>query len=111
MAGRPAGRAWILLGGVIPVEYDDLVMVEVREPHYFQERSTLGSCRVWEHRRELEELPDGSTRVTEILRAEPRALVPTALVRMIVGALFTHRHRRLARAFGGWGSGVWNREL
>ena len=98
--GRPIGRAWILLGGVIPVEYDDLVLVDLEAPRFFQERSELGSCRVWEHRRELESLADGSTRVTDTLRAVPRALVAGSVVRVVVGALFAHRHRRLAREFG-----------
>ncbi|MBB1057816.1 hypothetical protein G6020_10490 [Dietzia sp. B19] len=98
--GRSIGRAWILLGGVIPVEYDDLVLVDLEAPRFFQERSELGSCRVWEHRRELESLADGSTRVTDTLRAVPRALVPGSVVRVVVGALFAHRHRRLAREFG-----------
>lgn len=98
--GQPIGRAWILLGGVIPVEYDDLVLVDLEAPRFFQERSELGSCRVWEHRRELESLADGSTRVTDTLRAVPRALVPGSVVRVVVGALFAHRHRRLAREFG-----------
>lgn len=99
--GRPVGRAWILLGGVIPVEYDDLMITGLEAPRYFQERSVLGSCRVWEHRRELEELPNGRTRVTDTLRAEPRVLLPERIVEMIVNALFTHRHRRLVRTFGG----------
>ena len=98
--GRPLGRAWILLLGVLPVEFDDLVIVELEEPRFFRERSRLGSCRVWEHHRALEELPGGSTRVTDTLRAEPRALLPGPVVRAIVGALFSHRHRRLVRAFG-----------
>lgn len=98
--GEPAGRAWILLGGLIPVEYDDLVVEEVRAPHFFRERSRLGSCRVWEHQRELEALPGGGTRLTDTLRAEPRLLVPRGVVRVMVGALFDHRHRRLARTFG-----------
>lgn len=99
--GRPLGRAWILLGGLVPVEFDDLVIVELEAPRYFRERSRLGSCRVWEHHRELESLTDSSTRVTDTLRATPRAVLPGALVQAIVGALFSHRHRRLARAFGG----------
>lgn len=97
--GRTAGRAWILLGGVIPMEFDDLTITSLEAPRYFQERSRLGSCRVWEHRRELEDLPGGSTRVTDTLRAEPRALLPGPVVRAVVGMLFDHRHRRLARAF------------
>lgn len=101
--GRPLGRAWILVGGLVPVEFDDLVIDGLEAPRYFQERSALGSCRVWEHRRELEQLPDGTTRVTDTLRAEPRALLPAAVVRVMVGALFSHRHRRLARTFGSVG--------
>ena len=98
--GRPLGRAWILVGGLVPVEFDDLVLADLRVPRFFQERSALGSCRVWEHRRELEQLPDDTTRVTDTLRAEPRALLHAAVVRLVVGAVFAHRHRRLARWFG-----------
>jgi len=95
--GRPVGRAWILLAGVIPLEFDDLTILEVSPPRYFRERSRLGSCRVWEHHRDLEALTDGTTRVTDTLRAVPRALLPGPVVRAVVGALFTHRHRRLVR--------------
>ena len=95
--GAPIGRAWILLAGVLPLEYDDLVLVELEAPRCFRERSSLGSCRVWEHTRELEATPDGSTRVTDTLRAAPRAPIPGRLVRAVTGALFAHRHRRLAR--------------
>jgi ligand-binding SRPBCC domain-containing protein len=95
--GEPLGRAWIMLGGLVPVEYDDLVVVELDPPHHFHERSALGSCRVWEHRRELVDLGDGTTRVTDTLRARPRALVPRRLVGAVTGALFSHRHRRLSR--------------
>ena len=97
--GRPLGRAWILLAGVIPVEFDDLVITTLEAPCYFHERSSLGSCRVWEHRRELDALPDGSTRVTDTLRAEPRSVLPVPVVRAVIGMLFSHRHRRLARRF------------
>lgn len=96
---RPLGRAWILLGGLLPVEFDDLQIVDVQGPRHFRERSRLGSCRAWEHHRELVQLPDGSTRVTDTLRAQPRVLVPAPAVRAVVGALFAHRHRRLARTF------------
>lgn len=98
--GRPLGRAWILLLGVLPVEFDDLVIVEVAESQFFRERSSLGSCRVWEHHRQLEDAGPGVTRVTDTLRAQPRGLLPAPVVRSVVGALFSHRHRRLRRAFG-----------
>jgi ligand-binding SRPBCC domain-containing protein len=54
---------------------------------------------VWEHRRELEALSDGSTRVTDTLRAEPRRVLPGPVVRMVVTVLFRHRHNRLVRKF------------
>jgi len=54
---------------------------------------------VWEHHRELDALPDGSTRVTDTLRAEPRAVLPGPVVQVVVDALFRHRHRRLIRRF------------
>lgn len=98
--GRRTGRSWILLGGVLPLEFDDLVITELEEPRYFQERSRLGTCRVWEHRRELEDLAGGSTRITDTLRAVPRRPLPRPVVRAVVAALFAHRHRRLARVFG-----------
>ena len=52
--GRPIGRAWILLAGVVPVEFDDLVIVELEAPRYFHGArawarvacgSTVGSSR------------------------------------------------------------------
>lgn len=55
---------------------------------------------MWEHHRELDQLRDGSTRITDTLRAQPRVLVPAPVVRAVVGALFSHRHRRLVRYFG-----------
>ena len=85
--------------GIVPVEFDDLVITGMEAPRFFQERSSLGSCRVWEHRRELDALPDGSTRVTDTLRAEPRTVLPGPVVQMVVSALFRHRHRRLIRKF------------
>ena len=97
--GRPLGRAWLLLGGVIPVEYDDLALAEVSAPYLFHERSRMFSLRVWEHRRELEPMGEHSTRVTDRLTAVPRRVIPRRVVREIVNALFGHRHRRLAQFY------------
>ena len=30
--GRPAGRSWLLLGGLLPVDYDDLCLIEIDPP-------------------------------------------------------------------------------
>ncbi len=72
---RPYAADWedLDLDTAMDMIADRVIAVTGMEaPRYFQERSSLGSCRVWEHRRELDDLPDGSTRVTDTLRAEPR---------------------------------------
>ena len=103
--GRPLGRAWIVLAGAVPVEYDDLVLVDVDPPRSFHERSSMASARVWEHRRVLDPVGDTSTQVTDHLRIEPRLPLPPVLLRTIVDLLFAHRHRRLRTWFTGSGTG------
>lgn len=97
--GRPLGRAWLLLGGVLPVEYDDLALESVGELS-FVERSKLGSAREWRHERTV--VPQGSSSLlTDSLTLVPRRFVPPAAARLVVARLFAHRHARLRRHFGG----------
>ena len=103
--GVPLGRSWILLGGLLPVDYDDLCLAELEPGRRFLERSSTLSFSLWQHERAIE--PDGQEgcRVTDTLGFELRrgiAWVPGAerLAAAIVGALFSHRHRRLARHSG-----------
>jgi ligand-binding SRPBCC domain-containing protein len=102
--GVPLGRSWILLFGLIPVDYDDLFLAELEPGHRFLERSSMLSMRVWQHERSVEPIDAKSCRVTDRLSFElrrPMAWIPASarLARAIVAALFRHRHRRLARAF------------
>jgi ligand-binding SRPBCC domain-containing protein len=100
--GAPLGRSWILLGRVLPVDYDDLRLVELDPGRRFLERSRTLSFAVWEHERTIEPEGEESCRVTDRLGFElkrPVARVPGAarLATAIVRLLFRHRHRRLAR--------------
>lgn len=101
--GAELGRSWILLGGLLPVDYDDLRLVEVEPGRRFLERSRTLSFSVWQHERTIEpELASGGCRVTDRLGFELKrgvAWIPgsAALAGAIVGFLFRHRHRRLAR--------------
>ena len=52
-------RSWILLAGFLPVEYDDLTLVEVEPGHRFLERSSLLSQSIWEHERTITGAGDG----------------------------------------------------
>jgi hypothetical protein len=101
--GVPLGRSWILLGRVLPVDYDDLCLVELEPGRRFLERSQTLSFSVWQHERIVEPDGDGRCRVTDRLGFELKrrvAWIPgmARISAAVVGFLFRHRHRRLARA-------------
>ena len=99
---EPVGRCWMRLFGVLPFDYDDLTIAELWPGRGFHEESTMLSMRLWRHERTLE--PDGAgtlvrDRLTFELRGPLRLLSP--IVADGIGALFSHRQRRLQRHFGG----------
>jgi ligand-binding SRPBCC domain-containing protein len=99
--GVPIGRAWLRLFGVLPFDYDQLTIAELEPGRRFREESTMLSMSLWRHERTV--TPDGATasvvhdRVGFRLRAGLRLSTP--LVAVGIGALFSHRHRRLQRHF------------
>ena len=99
--GEPLGRSWILLFGLVPVDYDDLGLAERGPGFRFLERSTMLTMGSWEHERTVRPVGEGcevTDRLTFQLR-RPLAAVPGSarLARAIVARLFAHRHRRLAK--------------
>lgn len=96
--GALLGRSWIRLFGLVPVDYDDLTIAALEPGRSFHERSRMFSARVWEHERTLTPV-DGGTRVHDRLTFEPRVALTAGLHARVIGALFAHRHRRLARHF------------
>jgi ligand-binding SRPBCC domain-containing protein len=103
--GVPLGRSWILLGGVLPVDYDDLRLAELEPGRRFLERSRTLTFSVWQHERIVEPEGEGACRVTDRLGFELKrgvAWIPgfARIAGAVVGFLFRHRHRRLARRDG-----------
>jgi ligand-binding SRPBCC domain-containing protein len=98
--GQRVCRSWVLLGGVLPIDWDDITLVALEPPAGFRERSSMLTQRVWEHERALEETPDGCV-LTDRIGYEPRVAVPDAALRALFSRVFRHRHRRLQRRFGG----------
>jgi ligand-binding SRPBCC domain-containing protein len=95
------GRAWVLLLGFLPVDFDNLRLVERTTGHRFLERSTTSSSRVWQHERVVTADTGGvrvRDQVTYAVRAPLRPLRRPYLA--VVTALFRHRHRRLWAAYG-----------
>jgi ligand-binding SRPBCC domain-containing protein len=102
--GVPVGRSWILLGGLVPVDYDDLCLAELEPGRRFLERSRTLTFSVWQHERIVEPEGEARCRVTDRLGFELKrgvAWIPgaAALAGAVVGFLFRHRHRRLARLY------------
>jgi ligand-binding SRPBCC domain-containing protein len=102
--GEKLGRSWILLGKVLPVDYDDLCLVERGPGLRFLERSQLGSARHWQHEREVAPLGERECEISDRLelelRAPLRAIGATRVAERIVRFLFTHRHKRLRERWG-----------
>jgi ligand-binding SRPBCC domain-containing protein len=100
--GTPLGRCWMRLFGVLPFDYDRLMIAALEPGRRFDEQSTMLSMRRWRHERTV--TPDGDAkavvhdRITFQLRAPLRPAAP--VVAAGLRALFGHRHRRLQRHFG-----------
>ncbi|MDQ3729200.1 MAG: hypothetical protein M3355_06375 [Actinomycetota bacterium] len=102
--GEILGRSWIRVMRFLPVDYDDLCLVERGPGMRFLERSKLGSASSWQHEREVVPTGDATCEITDRLeievRAPLRAIGGSRLAPRIVKALFTHRHNRLAERWG-----------
>lgn len=102
--GESLGRSWIKLAGILPVDFDDLCLAERGPGLRFVERSRLGSASFWQHERQVLATADEECKITDRLEIEVRT--PLRLVGggqvapLIVRALFTHRHNRLAARWG-----------
>jgi ligand-binding SRPBCC domain-containing protein len=97
---RPLGKAWLLLFGVIPVDFDDMTLVGFEPGRNFHEVSRMALLPTWEHERTVTPDGDAACVVHDRLTFEPRLAGLPGVRRVaaaVVGALFSHRHRRLAR--------------
>lgn len=97
--GKPLGRSFMLLFGLLPVDWDDVTLIELEPGRRFLERSSMASQRVWEHERIIEPL-DAGTRITDRLRWEGRFPGAAAVFDVVVPRLFAWRHRQLKKLFG-----------
>ena len=99
-SGRHLGRSWLLLGGVLPFDYDDITIEHLDPGRSFQEDSTMLSQRSWRHHRLVEPTGPDSCTVTDHVTFRPRLPVPVRLLEALFRQVFAHRHRRLRRRFG-----------
>ena len=99
--GKRVDRCWILLFGLIPIDWDDLTLERIDPPGGFLERSSMLSMRSWEHERTLEPVAGGGCLLRDRISFEPRLPVAARALLPLYRTVFRHRHRRLRRQFGG----------
>jgi ligand-binding SRPBCC domain-containing protein len=97
--GERVFRSWILLLGLLPIDWDDLRLVRIERGRGFLESSTMLSQRRWVHERTLAAV-HGGCRVTDRITFEPRLPGLGRVFLPVFRFFFRHRHRRLARYFG-----------
>ncbi|MBI9075816.1 MAG: hypothetical protein JEZ02_10425 [Desulfatibacillum sp.] len=96
--GKRVFRSWILLFGIFPVEYDDIVLAEVNPGHGFCEKSSMLAQNLWQHQRTITDTPTGS-RVTDEITFIPRIPYTGYLQKPLFTLLFKYRHWRLKKIF------------
>jgi len=97
--GRPLFRSWICLLGCVPVDYDEITIVEFEPPRRFLERSPMMSQAFWQHERTVEPT-QGGCRLTDRVEFTPRMRLLASIYRLSFGLAFALRHRNLRRLFG-----------
>jgi hypothetical protein len=97
--GQRVARSWVLVFGVLPVDYDDLTIVERGPGHRFREQSKMLTQSSWSHERVVEPTPTGS-RITDRLSWQGRVWPLGAIYRLVIPIMFRHRHCRLRTLFG-----------
>lgn len=98
--GEKLFRSWLLLGGILPIDYDHLQLESVDPESGFVESSTMLSMRVWRHERRVYARDEGGCTVEDTLTFEPRVPGTGTLLRVFAATLFRHRHRKLRAMYG-----------
>lgn len=98
--GRRVFRSWILAGGIVPIDYDDVTFLELEPGRRFLERSPMLTQREWQHERIVDPAAGGSI-VTDRVRFVPRAGALGPLFFAVFRLAFRLRHWNLRRLFGG----------
>ena len=97
--GRTLFRSRLLFLGFLPVEYDDVSLVEFEPGKRFLERSKMMSQKVWEHERIVTADGNGCS-LTDRVGFEPRIRFLAPVYERAFRITFRLRHRNLRRIFG-----------
>lgn len=98
--GRRLFRSFILLLGILPVDYSDLTLLALQPGEGFIEESPMGSMRLWRHERRIvsDHVDPACVLLVDRLTFQPRWA--GTLVGWFVQKFFEHRHAVLRAHFG-----------
>jgi hypothetical protein len=100
--GRPVFRSYLLLGRILPIDFDHLSFESIDRGSGFVESSTMLSMSTWRHERRVtrDAGSQRGSRLVDRLSFTPRIPGTGVVLAWIVKALFRHRHARLRALFG-----------
>jgi hypothetical protein len=97
--GECLGRSWILLFGILPIDFDDITIVSIGNEGGFVEVSEMFTQHEWRHERWILPAADGCV-VTDRIAFRPRVHALGWLHLAAFRLAFWNRHRRLRKRFG-----------
>ena len=98
--GAPLFRSFILLFGLLPIDYSDLTLIQLDHGCGFVEQSPMASMALWRHERRIGHDP---TVLDAVILMDRLTFCPRgagSLVGWFVKRFFEHRHAVLRRHFG-----------
>lgn len=98
--GKPLFRSWLLLGGVVPIDFDHIAFESIDPESGFVESSVMLTMTPWRHERRVTAHEPSGSRIVDRLTFVPRVPGTGRLLAIIVKRLFLHRHARLRTLFG-----------
>ena len=101
--GRSHFTSVLLLLGVVPVERHRLALREVVREQFFDEVSSNLTMRIWSHRRDVRDIPNG-VEVTDQCSFTPRSPLLGPPLLWLYQRIFRRRHHRLRAYFAGRGA-------
>lgn len=104
--GQRMFRSHVFLGGILPIDYSDMTLLELQPQQGFVEQSPMGSMKLWRHERRILPSPShpGASLLVDQLSFEPR--MARSLVGWFIRRVFTHRHAVLRKHLDGHPDGA-----
>ncbi len=91
---QPIFHTRIFLFGILPIDYSDLTLLEIKINEGFAEESPMGSMKLWRHERKILPTAIGS-KIIDHLTFQPKW--GNSIVAWFIRKLFEHRHNVLKR--------------